>query len=177
MQITQAFQSPRPLRDGTGQHWTSYRMLAISIHPPLAGRDGMSILIKDIFGKISIHPPLAGRDRLRARQHEQDGISIHPPLAGRDIRFGYALGYVIEFQSTRPLRDGTRGTYTVGEITEISIHPPLAGRDGAQRRQNVTRQNFNPPAPCGTGRRPDGGDDARMVFQSTRPLRDGTREA
>ena len=78
----------------------------------------------------------------------------------------------------------------------ISIHPPRAGRD---RRNHVSRHDsryFNPPAPCGAGRRyldivtafdnfnppaPCGAGPKEaerrkgmLEFQSTRPVRGGT---
>ena len=61
-------------------------------------------------------------------------ISIHPPLAGRDkLSSGFEF-HLDEFQSTRPLRDGTT---IIGEgwaEIRISIHPPLAGRDKSPHR-------------------------------------------
>ena len=124
--------------------------LAISIHPPLAGRDRPAVLIHDT-AVISIHPPLAGRDRGARRRDRHVYISIHPPLAGRDYKGGHALRPLVEFQSTRPLRGGTNthvfalgigifqstrplrggttGAMFMDEFQSISIHPPLAGRD------------------------------------------------
>ncbi len=80
--------------------------LAISIHPPLAGRDRDALTRQattsnfnppapcgagpsshanaDDPETISIHPPLAGRDAIAAMLGNGAGISIHPPLAGRD---------------------------------------------------------------------------------------------
>ena len=123
------FQSTRPLRGGTVSAAGSLTPEAISIHPPLAGRDDRP----DLTGRaivISIHPPLAGRDRGRLRscahgtifqstrplrggtwidsfRFVNRRISIHPPLAGRDDR-----------------------PDLTGRAIVISIHPPLAGRDG-----------------------------------------------
>ena len=58
--------------------------------------------------EISIHPPHAGRDPQVFSQHiDLSRISIHPPHAGRDeSRENDSLGNS-EFQSTRPMRDGT----------------------------------------------------------------------
>ena len=61
-----------------------YLVLVISIHAPLAGRDG---LMRHKDGKslyISIHAPLAGRDSPAALVSDYMIISIHAPLAGRD---------------------------------------------------------------------------------------------
>ena len=81
----------------------------------------------------------------------------------------------IQFQSTRPLRDGTEciGSFPTTEPISIhpplagrdprtdichcsrygiSIHPPLAGRDSCPiGTTTTTEEYFNPPAPCGTG--------------------------
>ena len=55
------------------------------------------------------------------------------------------------FQSTRPLRGGTKGSYNDCAIQFISIHPPLAGRDTYLRSIRRACCHFNPPAPCGAG--------------------------
>ena len=79
-------------------------------------------------------------------------ISIHPPLAGRDN----VNNRLFRFHS-------------------ISIHPPLAGRDLLRRCARLSALHFNPPAPCGAGPIARGVCDCFGVFQSTRPLRGGTR--
>ena len=56
-----------------------------------------------------------------------------------------------EFQSTRPLRDGTDANVKAFVQGIISIHPPLAGRDILRTACVRLHRNFNPPAPCGTG--------------------------
>ena len=124
------FQSTRPLRDGTEAGQARRECCRISIHPPLAGRDP-SVLQPSVIIKISIHPPLAGRDlTITTTLRNTDIISIHPPLAGRDTATSIYNAALEKFQSTRPLRDGT---------WLITAH--------------IWRElNFNPPAPCGTGR-------------------------
>ena len=79
---------------------------------------------------ISIHPPLAGRDYTTQLRYICEVISIHPPLAGRD-----------------------RGARRRDRHVDISIHPPLAGRDLHQAHRVDLASDFNPPAPCGAGRR------------------------
>ena len=124
--------------------------MAISIHPPLAGRDS-SKDDADTVMRISIHPPLAGRDTAFLRDTLSRAISIHPPLAGRDIQFLDDFRRA-KFQSTRPLRGGTLTYAPSGKRAAISIHPPLAGRD------------LQSAPPRGI----------LSAFQSTRPLRGGT---
>ena len=144
----------------------------ISIHPPLAGRDGFSVVGFSVVG-ISIHPPLAGRDLVAQVCEHGHVISIHPPLAGRDSAIG-ALSNTIGdfnppapcgagrrrkyvrvtlplFQSTRPLRGGTLQQLASALKDLISIHPPLAGRDQCGRILRHKTPYFNPPAPCGAG--------------------------
>ena len=80
------FQSTRPSRDGTRFQTGGSRAGNISIHPPLAGRDGDGMSTPTQKQIISIHPPLAGRDKnQQARWDTCRLISIHPPLAGRDV--------------------------------------------------------------------------------------------
>ena len=90
----------------------------ISIHPPLAGRDGLVLRFWRAID-ISIHPPLAGRDKAQDDQSPEAQISIHPPLAGRD---------------GLPQRESmARG---------ISIHPPLAGRDSDLAQKNCAKHRI-----------------------------------
>ena len=123
------FQSTRPVRGGTpllkgltspridfnppapcgaGQQASVFGVLfdEISIHPPRAGRDGVTTSADMIRG-ISIHPPRAGRDAQQRTPHRLCGISIHPPRAGRDNFRRRDYYPLLEFQSTRPVRGGT----------------------------------------------------------------------
>ena len=80
------FQSTRPMRGGTA-----------------ADPDVLPM------GTISIHPPRAGRDQALVGSIPYGFISIHPPRAGRDVRLAPTLTESERFQSTRPVRGGTRG--------------------------------------------------------------------
>ena len=145
------FNPPAPCGAGRRSASFSLRVSSISIHPPLAGRDlflsPLPLSAKAFqstrplrggtrpnegmtpFVMISIHPPLAGRDRQLFWGPALQAISIHPPLAGRDSTPAAAASLPGLFQSTRPLRGGTR-------------------RPGAYPGPDVY---FNPPAPCGAG--------------------------
>ena len=82
----------------------------------------------------------------------------------------------LTFQSTRPVRGGTYESAAAAEVVTISIHPPRAGRDldnefetwftatfqstrpvrggtGLPRGCFYGPTDFNPPAPCGAGRK------------------------
>ena len=52
---------------------------------PLAGRDVKAIVILRRTEDISIHAPLAGRDGVTLEVAAIHDISIHAPLAGRDF--------------------------------------------------------------------------------------------
>ena len=145
---------------------------------------------------ISIHPPRAGRDDDVKYAGCFTDISIHPPRAGRDILDSIVNGVTEEFQSTRPVRGGTRicdcrstggrisihppragrdkGKFYIPSDGVISIHPPRAGRDNDGLLTGKRAIHFNPPAPCGAG--PAQACDTRntVQFQSTRPVRGGT---
>ena len=79
------FQSTRPSRGETRTRRCPPPPVHISIHSPLAGRDGHQAA--GVHGPgISIHSPLAGRDASGWRCNRRQRISIHSPLAGRDSK-------------------------------------------------------------------------------------------
>ena len=148
------FNPPAPCGAGRWSGTTFSVGHTISIHPPHAGRDVIVSILASLQS-ISIHPPHAGRDvgtnwRRRTRRN------FNPPApCGAGLPQVVALQPESAFQSTRPMRGGTR---PAGEI-----------------RGHV--DDFNPPAPCGAGRslrRTKGRNDG---FQSTRPMRGGTPDA
>ena len=104
----------------------------ISIHPPLAGRDACALFADLCANVISIHPPLAGRD-----------TTYFTPVARKYLRF----------QSTRPSRDGTPGTFPFpGRVRYFNPPAPRGtglGYGGIEKLVSY----FNPPAPRGTGRK------------------------
>ena len=73
------------------------------------------------------------------------------------------------FQSTRPLRGGTRYYEPDYHLPAISIHPPLAGRDTQQNADFVVVLHFNPPAPCGAGLRAERRKDKSGNFNPPAP--------
>ena len=192
------FQSTRPLRGATKAYSLSVRLslyfnprapcgarpgmvigwfkvITISIHAPLAGRDARIAARVPAAGAISIHAPLAGRDLCLAGADRRGQISIHAPLAGRDVIALFSDSLVWAFQSTRPLRGATRKIKKEQERRKISIHAPLAGRDLPCPASCTTSQKISIHAPL-AGR--DFGlelDDLQLYkFQSTRPLRGAT---
>ena len=122
----------------------------ISIHAPRAGRDREMVAIRAyvhcIFQStrpvrgatcsclilspktLNFNPraPCGARlKRLPAHSTNQT-ISIHAPRAGRDNMTDEQYRHLV-----------------------ISIHAPRAGRDQYRLAAQVSRQNFNPRAPCG----------------------------
>ncbi len=104
------------------------------------------------------------------------------------------------FQSTLPVRGGTKFECCNEGIRIISIHPPRAGRDirrrlrspgrssfqstlpvrGGTRGRSILRRSwlyFNPPSPCGEGLFSNSGKRIPRKFQSTLPVRGGTLKA
>ena len=123
----------------------------ISIHAPLAGRDGLLHKLFHGLTVISIHAPLAGRDARTVAVPRALDISIHAPFAGRDL--------------PKKRREAA---------SPISIHAPLAGRDIMKPERKNTWKDFNPRAPCGARPAQASVRQRPKQFQSTRPLRGAT---
>ena len=123
------FQSTRPSWGATIHYMYTYWGILISIHAPLAGRDGKS---PDVLAECA--------------------ISIHAPLAGRDRTCHSLRALPVDFNPRAPR--GARlmdiGGTVVGCV--ISIHAPLAGRDRPHRACQALDRNFNPRAPRGARR-------------------------
>ena len=117
-------------------------------------RDGTwrEVDMDDYTGFQSTRPSRDGTNEIIVAKANGE-ISIHPPLAGRDE------DQVMHLVST----------------FDISIHPPLAGRDPRSRLLICSQESyFNPPAPRGTGHGISIDSIELLIFQSTRPSRDGT---
>ena len=126
--------------------------------------------------RISIHSPLAGRDGYMSSGMYLDwGISIHSPLAGRD---SHALILVIThplFQSTRPSRGETTRAQQGQKVIPISIHSPLAGRDQKPYIFYIFLCIFQSTRPSRGETSAGTYGAAGGKFQSTRPSRGETR--
>ena len=147
------FQSTRPLRDGTKTAAQAAQTAAISIHPPLAGRDQQ----RQGDGKA------------------EHGISIHPPLAGRDGQCrGRAVTASTHFNPPAPCGTGPGPAHCLSNQSYFNPPAPCGTGLAVLISAILITANFNPPAPCGTGHRNKSEQYGFTVFQSTRPLRDGT---
>ena len=101
-------------------------------------------------------------------------ISIHPPHAGRDLEAFDAEPEKPLFQSTRPMRGGTRWRRRGNGGAAISIHPPHAGRDAGKRAAQIFCQISIPPPHAGRDAVASETAPEEPRFQSTRPMRGGT---
>ena len=152
----------------------SSKDIGISIHTPLAGRDGIALYDCRVQYGFQSTRPSRGATASALKPSTVLCISIHTPLAGRDDKdipkwvwlkdFNphaprgarrYLQASLISkclFQSTRPSRGATRGQQICAQLIVISIHTPLAGRDLIECDRQLHRK----------------------IFQSTRPSRGAT---
>ena len=189
------FQSTRPLRGATPVFTPDVSIFVISIHAPLAGRDGLPHMQSDIQLQFQSTRPLRGATSRFQRSATLSAfqstrplrgatrwgrvwrslceISIHAPLAGRDdYALPVAQWYGISIHAPLAGRDAHGRRDAAGG--RISIHAPLAGRDCSPVSFTLAAKNFNPRAPCGARRTLTALVSLLSVFQSTRPLRGAT---
>ena len=87
--------------------WFGDTFFIISIHAPLAGRDGLMILLMRAPPHFNPRAPCGARQHERIRLINSMSISTHAPLAGRDELPYDSYSPWSEFQPTRPLRGAT----------------------------------------------------------------------
>ena len=105
------------------------RIVAISTHAPLAGRDNSDV--QTIRELCNFNPRAPCGARPTACSSFALDFTFQPtrPLRGATVCFPGDLSIMELFQPTRPLRGATRAE-TWEKIAEIiSTHAPLAGRD------------------------------------------------
>ena len=90
----------------------------------------MSVPVQLNGPSISIHPPRVGWDWHQTARGSDPSISIHPPRVGWDLP-----------------------TDSAECDLEISIHPPRVGWDSGSPSWRALLWYFNPPTPCGVGRK------------------------
>ena len=96
---------------------------------------------------ISIHPPREGWDVDAIGGFNVLPISIHPPREGWDLALLTTMLIKRLFQSTHPVRGGTRQDRGAGGQRGISIHPPREGWDWRACPLTCWQADFNPPTP------------------------------
>ena len=137
----------------------------ISIHPPLAGRDYRTTDNRGI--KRHFNPPAPCGAGLGPWLQASERAYFNPPApcgAGRALCVPTFCGK--HFNPPAPCGAG---------LVLSKVNPPApCGAGPPTRCSGTTSPDFNPPAPCGAGPGAQLGNRARLVFQSTRPLRGGT---
>ena len=169
------FQSTRPVRGGTPSVAIITTERTISIHPPRAGRDVLVGVRAVRLLVISIHPPRAGRDKAINLICGDCMISIHPPRAGRDAGLSITLRGRSHFNPPAPCGAGLSVSNMQVATDFISIHPPRAGRDGWDHISHSNIAEFQSTRPVRGGTRKKLHRVSGNRFQSTRPVRGGTK--
>ena len=82
-----------------------------------------------MYQDISIHPPRAGRDVARSLPVPLADDFNPPSPCGEGRAEAEKIKQSDAFQSTLPVRGGTRHIVVPQVVEAISIHPPRAGRD------------------------------------------------
>ena len=142
------FQSTRPLRGATGRRLIAGSVDCISIHAPLAGRDGLGTCSPGSISQFQSTRPLRGATSLRAASQLRSHISIHAPLAGRDAVPPVCTGPLGYFNPRAPC--GARLAREVAGDRRADFNPraPCGARLFPPLLPPVP-SNFNPRAPCG----------------------------
>ena len=147
-----AFQSTRPAWGATWRMCAVQVGIAISIHAPRVGRDGLSMPKSAYLLYFNPRAPRGARPQLVATLLE--GIA---------------------FQSTRPAWGATRSQELRRCQHMISIHAPRVGRDKSRRKCWARSSHFNPRAPRGARPWPPWDCGRCPGFQSTRPAWGATK--
>ena len=146
------FQSTRPMRGGAATGSPPARS-SWYFNPPSLCREGPHCEARcacTVY--ISIHPPRVGRDWRDTMEGRTFGNFNPPAPCGAGHALSATSENPVQFQSTRPVRGGTRNPSTFRIFSHISIHPPRARRDSAASDRPVSQ----------------------YIFQSTRPVWGGT---
>ena len=124
---------------------------------------------------VSIHAPLAGRDGAPAESpHALPRFQSTRPLRGATTGSKKATTEFTCFNPRAPC-GARRHLYAPLDIAGwVSIHAPLAGRDNYSAQVLKANMRFNPRAPCGARQYTLSHSARTDRFQSTRPLRGAT---
>ena len=128
------FQSTRPSRGATLVTLANSNSVAISIHAPLAGRDGCCPRRSARVRHFNPRAPRGARPLHSLHIHQRHLFQSTRPSRGATRKRAWNLSRE-KFQSTRPSRGATCGGYRRMTVDNISIHAPLAGRDGRRIRR------------------------------------------
>ena len=117
--------------------------------------DGTTITYDQSSNYTDFNPPIpcGMGPRFDGGFDRQPDISIHPSRVGWDYDSDRVI--IIDQISIHPSRVGW-DTVTPDDSQHaagISIHPSRVGWDGGDVAPRCTHQHFNPPIPCGMGRK------------------------
>ena len=170
---TRKFQSTLPVWGGTVVLYDCLLILKISIHPPRVGRDGSAS--RCAFRKSSFQStlPVWGGTTVSKAKRAANKISIHPPRVGRDRLLDFKLN--IKTISIHPPRVGRDILLLLSELGSGYFNPPSPCGEGRKPSVTLTLgRYFNPPSPCGEGLKAQRDLDLGQIFQSTLPVWGGT---
>ena len=146
----------------------------ISIHPPRAGRDPLPYSSPAIRPKFQSTLPVRGGTPSRDATGTATQNFNPPSPCGEGPYCSFTGKSFSRFQSTLPVRGGTSCSAIVNFCHDFNPPSPCGeGRLWWCRRGYPG--DFNPPSPCGEGLRGGLTPEARQEFQSTLPVRGGTR--
>ncbi len=142
------FQSTRPLRGATAPPPRPTGLTGISIHAPLAGRDGSPSLIPSTSINFNPRAPCGARLKAAHSRYTHNAFQSTRPLRGATSPLSCRYVSVI-FQSTRPLR-GATGRVSARPVFLFHFNPraPCGARPYVSPWLFYSTY-FNPRAPCG----------------------------
>ena len=170
------FQSTRPLRGATpAPYIRAFTPLIFQSTRPLRGATDVDLRVELAIG-ISIHAPLAGRDGDLTADLTRAVEDFNPraPCGARRNRFQVCPPET-PFQSTRPLRGATlKPNEYLRTTSNFNPRAPCGARLPASSIPHALNGHFNPRAPCGARLPAPLMWGSSEEFQSTRPLRGAT---
>ena len=144
------FQSTHPVRGGTAEPWRMYPAERFQSTHPVRG--GTSSAPERCSTPANFNPPTPCGVGQKVRSHILHHRNFNPPTPCGVGRSWYCpRASTTLFQSTHPVRGGTRSSCRPPPRRMISIHPPRAGWDRIRDGHTRLVQDFNPPTPCGVG--------------------------
>ena len=145
-------------------------------NPPTPCGVGLGVqIISSLLSDFNPPTPCGVGPAYSLMLHLSAGISIHPPRAGWDGSGRSGLSHCTTFQSTHPVRGGTLVfSASLEHNTQFQSTHPVRGGTAGRFRNVPHKYYFNPPTPCGVGRRRGQRQKGFLQFQSTHPVRGGT---
>ena len=168
------FNPPTPC--GVGRHTGGGAGSGIYFNPPtpcgVGHLSGICCRLRTDFNP----PTPCGVGRQRGHPGRRlGGISIHPPRVGWDPTIPTEFTEIEQFQSTHPVWGGTARSASARSHRR-NFNPPTPCGVGRRHHRlgRWQRANFNPPTPCGVGPGMMPGELLQARFQSTHPVWGGT---